>query len=384
MWKPSETSVQSWISGKVVPKRVLYSYDEPLIFTAQIGLTEFLFYKIEEEGDANLFLAVQITSSVLEALAENSLSLIGALRSGESWIIELGSGYDVRSYWKKSVSEVPVHLLPEPGLALAPSKSSTANTIEQSKGFLSAKYEGVDFAGRSLPLSQFRHLVNSTHDAFRKIFPAPVLDGYSFARGLDFGVLQPRFSSLILAIDRPYVDFRRIKERKLTKEELASIADKFDKDRKEFFDQLSTLVDEATKGDIKKSSAVHHFTTLDQVNEVVPTSHNSIDYVEFRSPEKTLRPVSINNELGDRLWHAYRVAETAPRKLTGTIVEINAASGTIVLLTDSARQVTCIVERSVFRELGTSLGRRIRVKGKFKKRTRRDRLHVQDLEHLPG
>ena len=69
-----------------MPKTVLYYYDGPTVFTAVIGLLEFLFYKIDEGTNSDLFLIAPTTQKVIEALQKRSLSLRGALVLSEFWI----------------------------------------------------------------------------------------------------------------------------------------------------------------------------------------------------------------------------------------------------------------------------------------------------------
>jgi hypothetical protein len=150
----------------------------------------------------------------------------------------------------------------------------------------------------------------------------------------------------------------------------------FEKNRPEFFDRMGELVTEAEKGEIKKAYAVEHFNTLDQVNEIIPTSKNELDRVEFRSQAPSLKPVAIDDRLGAKFRLAHRIAELAPRIITGSIIDINEAAGTMVILDPTARQVTCIFERPDYESLNVAIGDKIRVHGNFVRRSRRDKIVV--------
>jgi hypothetical protein len=139
---------------------------------------------------------------------------------------------------------------------------------------------------------------------------------------------------------------------------------------------MNELLKEAKRGEIKKSSAIEPFDTLSQVNDIVPTSSNSLDCVEFRSQSTDLSALVVDNQLGDKLRAAHQIADRAPRQITGIVVDINDSSGTIVLRDEHARQVTCIFERSLYEELHVSINARIRVRGNFKRRSRRDLIQV--------
>lgn len=50
------------LPGTVIsPTRVLYAYDGPAIFTAKVGIEEYLFYKADELEESDIFLAAEIT-----------------------------------------------------------------------------------------------------------------------------------------------------------------------------------------------------------------------------------------------------------------------------------------------------------------------------------
>ncbi len=138
---------------------------------------------------------------------------------------------------------------------------------------------------------------------------------------------------------------------------------------------MGELVIEAEKGEIKKAYAIEHFGTLDQVNELVPTSKNELDRVEFRS-HSSLKPVSLDDRLGTKFRLAHRIAELAPRQITGSIIEINERAGTMVILDGGAREVTCVFDRNDYNSLDVAIGDKIRVHGNFTRRPRRDKIVV--------
>jgi len=377
MWSVDSPALSHWNGGKVVPKTILYYFDGPTVFTAEVGLTEFLFYKFDEGTNSDLFLIAPTNIKVVKALQEQTLSVRGALANAhEFWIVDVARDQEVRRYWQITPNDIESDLMPELGLALGPKKSPVADFVEQALSFFSTRFTGESLTESTIPFMQFKTIVDAAYDSFRKIFPPPVLENRSLSRSLDFGLLQPKFSSLIIAIDRPSIDFADAKKYIKAKIDPGAFDQTFEKNRQDFFNRMTELLSQAEKGEIKKSYAIEHFYTLDQVNNIVPTSSNSIDRVEFRSQAPSLNPVTLDDRLGDKFRLAHRLGEFEPRQKTGVIVDINEASGTMVIIDEGARQVTCVFERSIYDDLNVSIGDRIRVRGDFTRRRRRDRITV--------
>src|SRR6185437_2955358 len=136
MWSMTAPSLGNWTGGKVVPKTVLYYYDGPTLFTANVGLTEFLFYKFDEDTNSDLFLIAPTNEKIVRALQEKSLSVRGALaNANEFWIVDVARSQDVRRYWKVIPAEIEADMLPELGLAITPTKISAADFVEQALSF---------------------------------------------------------------------------------------------------------------------------------------------------------------------------------------------------------------------------------------------------------
>jgi len=378
MWSLDSPALAHWNGGKIVPKSILYRYDGPTVFTADIGLIEFLFYKIDEDTNSELFLIAPTTDKVVEALKGKSLSVRGALASSSDfWIVDITPDWNVRKTWKVSLSDLDADFLPHEGIGVAPLKSPAADFVEQALSFFSTRFTGEDLSESRIPFLRFKTLIDSAYDSIRKIFPPPIVDKRSIGRSLEFGLLQPKFSSLIVAIDRPVIDERDLRKYITNMpNDWTIFARGFEKNRQDFFDRIGELVKEADKGEIKKAYAVEHFDTLDQVNEIVPTDKNELDRVEFRSQQPSLSPVAIDDRLGTKFRLAHRLAELAPRQITGSIIDINEASATMVILDSSARQVTCVFDRADYESLDVAIGDRIRVHGNFTRRSRRDKVVV--------
>jgi hypothetical protein len=356
----------------------------PIVFTAQVGLTDFLFFKIGEDSNSDLYLIAPTSDATVEAIKRQSLSIRGALEQTLRWVVDVAPDNEVRRYWKVEPNDIPRSVLPSFGLALTPTKASVADILEQAIAFFSARFTGENLSRTSIPFIRFKMLIDAAYDSFRKIFPAPFYGNRSLNRSLGFDILQPKFSSLIIAIDQPRIDDNDVRKYVETPPvDYSMFAQAFEKNRQDFFDRMAELVSEAEKGDIKKSYAVEHFVTLDQVNEIVPTSSNELDRVEFRSHTPFLKPVEIDDRLGDKFREAYRIAELEPRNLTGVVVEINDLSSTFVIRDESGRQTTCVLGPYINDiSHGLSLGDRVSVRGDFTRRSRRDKVIIDTTPRL--
>jgi hypothetical protein len=61
----------------ISPMRVLYEYDGPAIFTAMIGLSEFLFYKADELEECDVFVAAETDDATVDLVLSGRLSVRG-------------------------------------------------------------------------------------------------------------------------------------------------------------------------------------------------------------------------------------------------------------------------------------------------------------------
>jgi hypothetical protein len=373
MWAPSAATIE-WTGGPIKVRETLYYLDGPSIFTAEIGLTLFLFHKIDETEDGNIFLLADADDEVIDLLRDLAISLRGALNRRHYWIAETNRRLNITRVWSVPRAELPPDFLPDRGIGLAPTPSLLPDTVEQANAFFSMTFRGEELREDTILFGRFKYLVDSAYESVRKIFPAPKIEDRSLAREIDFPIFQPQLGSLIIAMQPPSFDENAINKRlenAITPKELAS---QFEENREEFFSNIDSVVKNAAAGNIKKDFAVEHFYTLDQVNNIIPTSENYIDQIEFRGFGKT---ITIDDKLGDRIRQAYRIAESADRTVTGTIVEINADSSTFVIRDYSRRQITCDIGWKIFEQYDWAVGMKVRVRGQYIKRTRRDKLVIR-------
>jgi hypothetical protein len=373
MWNPQAPSKTEWTAGPIVPRDILYYLDGPAIFTAQLGLVLFLFYKVDELSDSNIFLVVDTNDEIVDSIRGLSLSLRGALSHKDCWIVEATRRLHVKRFWSVARSQIPADYLPERALGLAPTSAPLPDTLEQVRAFFSMTFRGEELREDAILFGRFKYLVDSAYDSIRKIFPAPIIEDRSIARNIDFPLFQPQLGSLVIAIQSPLIDEESINKKisyAISPEELNAA---FELNRTEFFDNVESIVKNASKGKIDREFAIGNIYTLEQINNILPTSENYLDQVEFRG----VGTITIDDRIGDRIRNAYRIAEAADRSVTGAIVEVNAESNTFVIKDHSQRQITCIVGWEAFEHYKFSLGMRVRLRGRYIRRRRRDLLHVR-------
>jgi hypothetical protein len=384
MWNKSAPTINLNILSDLKPNDILYYYDGPCIFTATLGLSNYLFHKVDETDNEQLFLVAPTNKEIIVALKSGSLSVWGAINQDQLWIIELDTAFSIKRTWEVNSNELPIEFLPKAGLGLKPQTHSLADAIEQVDSFFSMKFTGATLKRGIMPLSTLKTLVDGVSDSLRKIFPAPIVAQKSLNRYFDFNVLQPKFASLVIAVERPYVDLDSLRKDirdKIAPNEFEKI---FEANRDSFFTNVSTVLTEARKGEIKRGFALEHFVTLEQISAVVPTEARDIEAVEFRSgAAQSAKSIKINDEIGTRIKGAHRLAELSNRGVRGTIIEINSASASFVIATASdARQITCVLSPNVFRESHLAMGQDVRVHGKYTKRSRRDRIDVEGYPEI--
>jgi hypothetical protein len=371
------TAASDWPGGDLMPDKVLYYYDEPLIFTVKMGLFELLVQKIDDLPTSGLYLASHVKPEIISSLKGGALSIYGALMSERRhWILELSPSRKVRRYWEIAQEQIPQDYLPTKGRGLAASLSTVADSIEQASAFFALRFSGGTLTPGIIHLSSFKAMVDDAYDALRKILFSSILRNPS-SRILDLEIYQPRLSSLIIAVERPIVNEERLREKHI---DIGS-AKAFDliiRNGNEFIEIMKTVVREAERGEIKQSTAQQFFPTLDQVADLIPSQRSSFEAVEFNSnASATPRSVTISGKVSERIRRAYQSVDSSIRTLTGGVIEINAERSTFVIKDYAQRQTTCVADWDNFEDAELRIGQIVRVKGDFTERSRRDLIVLQ-------
>lgn len=381
VWSPVS---QSFLLGGVEqlkPIDVLYYYDGPTIFLARVGFQECLFYKVDEQEGVDLFLVAPTNHMIVEALKSGTLSVRGAIQfQSQLWLSEVDRRLNLKRSWTVSWENMPDEFRPRHGIGVAPRAVASADSLEQATAFFSVKFSGDELNRWTIPFVRLKSLVDGVYASVRQIFPAPsVVGDRAFEKILGFDVFQPRLASLIIAVKEPTVDLNILKKADRARVNVEAIRQALEANRQTFFETLSDIVREADRRDLKHGFAAEHYDTLSQVNELVPTERRDIDIVEFRAQSPTTtQSIVVDDRLGDRIRNGFRLVEKEGRHVTGKVVEVNAASETFVIVDKStSRQITCVLEPGVFRNFEPKVGERLRVRGAYGKRIRRDRIFVK-------
>src|SRR5690606_23133513 len=117
-------------------------------------------FKHDEIEDDNIFLAARIDDSELKALRDGRMSVRGALSYRDAWLIRADHFYSVSHFQAHDQNSITPYL-PPIGVGLAAKFGVVPDTIEQSEAFLAFKFVGQSMTKQSMPLSDFKELVDN-------------------------------------------------------------------------------------------------------------------------------------------------------------------------------------------------------------------------------
>ncbi|MQT12190.1 hypothetical protein [Segnochrobactrum spirostomi] len=385
MWTPDRAPRSGEIIPPITPRIIFYEFEEPLIFVANIGLSEFIFIKVDEVDSRNIYLATLVSQRVLNAVERSLLSLRGAMLSGPCYIVEMGFGSRVLWYWECEPSDIPDHLLPLRGVGLAPGARMIADTFEQINSFFSVRFSGGDLKRETMPFQTFKKLVDGVYVAARKLFAPHELEKARSAT-FDFHIHEPAFGSLIISIEDPILEGAGV-ERIMRKNDvkLDQLQEKFIRMRNKFFDDFNEIANMARNYEIRHDVADKNVNILRNVVDLLPADDGKFDKVEFYGGEKggERHGIIIEEVAAKRLRSAYDFASGRKKDIEGFITIINANSYTFVVKDSSGRQVTCQAKSDDF----TSLQRddrfrssaRVKIGGRLYKRELRDYMVLESI-----
>jgi hypothetical protein len=381
-WAEWTTGQTTWPFGRLVPDEVLYDFGGPTIFTAKIGLEQFLFYKTNEDGDSDYYLATPISPEEISALKEGKLSVRGALSRPKCWLMEIDLDLQVRRYEQHGF-ELVSDMLPGYGVPLYGSLSTAADTMQQATSPLAFKFFGSELLDGRMPFSTFRNLISNVYDIVRRsLVPASLSNGRD-SEFIDFPLLQPAFRSLLIAIDHPTIDVALMKRRhprRVFDPEI--LRAESEAEGAKFVEQLERTVDVAASNELTAAFAQDNFALLDNISDIIPDRDGDVSKLQLSSSlSGQQRFVELDRAIGDRIRVAYREARDKPVTISGTIVGMVRRSHTFILRNSYAREITCHVVPAIYDDMlakgNIIIGRRFQVSGDIQKRDRRDRLKVE-------
>lgn len=380
-WVDWTTGNTAWPFGTLVPDEVLYDFDGPAIFTQCVGLDNFLFYKSDEHGDGDYFVAVSISPEEIGALKSGRLSVRGALNQSKCWIFDVDLDLNIRRYEQKKISQLAA-LLPSNGVPLYAKYKTVPDSMDQATSPLAFKFFGDELKDGLMPLDLFKNLVTNVYDVVRRSFVPPSLSVAKVADSLAFPMRQPVLASLLIAIDHPSIDVSRLRRRDNTKfldpnqvlAEAKALGVRF-------LESVERSVDVAMSGKITKTFARDNFSLLDNINDIVPGEYGDISKLQVSSylGDRNIF-FELDREAGEKLRHAYKEVRDSPIVIDGVIVGMIEKSRSVILRSNVGREVTCYFVRSIYDDLLARgelvIGRRLLVSGSFQARDYRDLIKV--------
>ncbi len=187
--------------GVLYPVEVLYQFEQPCIFTANLPSgSQVLAYLVEELEQEECYRYLLATTAVetIADLKAGVLSVRKALLRGSLWLADLGmSDLLPKQVFSISVEQLPVDALPEPGTMLLPSLEPA----------LRVRLSGEQITFDALPAPVLAHAADIARTALKPIFDwlARGLTGQTSKDARQNGCVNStacRFSTSHLAVSR--------------------------------------------------------------------------------------------------------------------------------------------------------------------------------------
>ncbi|UPJ53689.1 hypothetical protein IVB30_21685 [Bradyrhizobium sp. 200] len=373
-------------NNQIVPERVFYEFDGPLIFSAKSAFVDTIFFKFGENDENSLYLAAPITDMIIASMLKGDLSVRGALMSDQVWVLELASDLTVERYWTVQGEEFPGNLLPARRTGVGAITSGVPDSFDEATALFALNFQGDKFKRAGMPFGVFRTVIQNAHDAARKILIPALLAGTRSAT-LDFELTEPKFSSLIVALKQPILDVGRITRRLKTDVQVDVISDAISENSVHFVHDMDEIASSAIKGEITSAVAQEKFSILDQVSDIVPTDENNISELAITSNVKGSRSsVVIGEDTGEKILRARKLAMSSPVTEHGVIIQVNGKQSTFLIQSTRGKEVTCATDAGTFKALRSdgrfNLGHTIRVTGLLSLRQRRDYMLLSQMPTL--
>ena len=198
---PVATSVAPTTRTELTPLRILFEYDGPRTFTAQIGgLGLGLAHLCVEDGDVQRFVVVPVNESIVNRLVNGALAVRDALMQPWVWIVDIDVDGAIRSTQGGPADRLPDEILPAPGLMLYP----------RLEPWIRVRMEGSDLQEGQICASVFERLARETQKAMRGLVGIVFDDADTggrptedFRRWTDLPAQAISFGSLSIAFGPP-------------------------------------------------------------------------------------------------------------------------------------------------------------------------------------
>ncbi|MES0035683.1 hypothetical protein NKJ74_10395 [Mesorhizobium sp. M0046] len=355
----------------------LYEFDEPILFVARVGFLKSLFLKINETETTSDYLSCYIDDAYISGLREGRISIRGVFDSQkERYIVSADHFLNVQSEMMVGLNDVGEDHLPKPGVGMLPRLGECPDVLQEKDALVSIYFQGAGLRRESIHYSTLMGLLSGVQNLVRNVIAPPELRGLRNST-FDFLVGDPALGSLMISVKEPTANMGKLRQaperRGLTIEDVrtgvARNKDEFFSGMEEMLSQnaLTTASDDVYEG----------------VQHLLPSAETAFSNVTFSTQKGgVLRRISISRERADAVRKAHARSNGTDSRRTGTIVEINAASRTL-LLRSRAGVTTCAFDQSAFERLrkdpAFKIGSRLQVDGDLFERVRRDYLNVDQI-----
>lgn len=368
---------------KIEISKVLYQFDGPILFVAKVGMLNCLFLKTDETDLGQEFISCYIDERHLEGLVEGRLSVRGAFEAQQdTYYVLTTPRYEVLKEVKVEGSYLEERL-PEPNVGVFEHQGECPDVLQEKDAFLSVYFRGGALNRDHIPYSTLMKLLSNVQSLARNVLVPPALRGAK-ASTFDFLVGDPALGSLMISIKKPTFNLSRLQQsqnnRELTREAVNQ-GTAYHKDH--FFSEVEELIQTPFRP--MPSDDIEEENVFESIKELLPSDDTPYTNVSFSTQAgDRLRTISISREKADRVRSSYSRSNSTRKNCLGVVVEINAASRTLLLRLPRGAIVTCSFSRDAFDELRENakfvIGAQLLLTGNLTERTRRDFLEVESYE----
>lgn len=358
MWNTNQNSEQVPGLTKMEPDEVLYKFDEPLVFTVMAGFLSYLCIKIDEtefEGQyASLYALAPTNTQIVSGLTAGKISARSAFMQPYLYIAEAIGNNIVRT-WITTPGDLGDAYLPEPhvGLYREHGKVFDRHTLQNfSDPFLGMYFSGGTL-GRSIPLGQFRNIINKSYTTLSRLFHG-AFSSYTangqitdtiVSRILQIPVREPHFASLSLEIDKPVVDVSRVKKKVFIDD--AVINKEIEDSGSQLIESVKSMIG-SIENDLSNSFDFEsNFSLMALLQGIVPDEETPYDVLSFSGIFLSGK-LDIDRKSGHKVKEQYKEKIRRRQKASGRVVEINGPSETFLMSDSFGRITTCRMKPSLW------------------------------------
>jgi hypothetical protein len=391
MWTPLGKPSHNPSFNRIEPRDVLFYFDEPLLFTSNAQSRMLLCYKLDQSEGISQYILVPTSTHLVTNLKRGAISLRSALSQSWSWIVEADDMFNVLRTWEQNIDDVPDECLPEPQYGLYYEHGLIDEVDERARAtanaFLSMHFKGGELTQQTIGFGTFKTIIEETYQSIWRIFTPALYKLFDTERQLrrlvNIPIRQPIFASLLLEIERPRFEPEAIPV-ETAQSDIEQVDIRVGQANAEFLDSAEAVASAARAGAVPRDLTESNLIALEIVSRLAPTDRSHYDLLEISGyiKERERAFVSIGQETGEVIRQAYRDILESSKRFQGRVIEVNAQSKSIIIMTPEYRQITCIMTNGELRDRVTLIttGMEVRVTGIFEERKRRDKVYVHTLE----